>query len=176
MRPDRAIAHAVQGQAAAQVPAVRAGLLAAPRVSQLGLHRFKKPFLDYRRPRAHLAVDLTQVLTPVHDAARVPGLVRMVRTLDGFHRRPDLVGAPCAISQVTMPRSESPAWNRLNICRTAAASSWTSSPAAVYPVSRTPAGGWPFSARWNAASGCRSAFGSLSRVSNSPSRPAMPRP
>jgi len=51
----------------------------------------------------------------------------MVRTLDGFHGRPDLVGTPRAARQATMPRSESPAWNRVNICRTTAASCSTSS-------------------------------------------------
>ena len=51
MRPDGPIAHAAQVKAAAQVPAVRAGLLAAPRISQRGLHRVEQPFLD-QRPRA----------------------------------------------------------------------------------------------------------------------------
>ena len=65
----------------------------------------------------------------------------MVRTLDGLHARPDLVGTSCAVSQATMPRSESPAWNRVNIYRTTAASCSTTAPAIVYQVSRTPAGG-----------------------------------
>lgn len=46
----------------------------------------------------------------------------------------------------------------------------------MIPLQFAPAGGWPFCARWNAASCCRSAFTSLSIVSDSPSSPAMPRP
>src|SRR5260370_16376 len=72
MRPDRLITRAAQVEAGPQVLAVGADLLSAAWIGQLGLHRIEQPFLHQRRPRAHLAVDLTRVLPAVDDTARIP--------------------------------------------------------------------------------------------------------